>query len=52
MEEKKIKLYYLLWENFTCNMKAKIKLSTKYQNMEDYQNGLTLLNDLEPVTVH
>ena len=32
-------------------MKAKIKSSTKYQNMGDYQNGITLINDLVKITL-
>ena len=46
LDDKKIKLYSLLWENSTYNIKAKIKYSTKYQNKENDQNGITLLNDL------
>ena len=42
------KLYPLLWEKCTENMKANIKPSTKYQNID----GITLLNDLEQVTLN
>ena len=34
LKENNGKLYSLLWEKCTENMKAKIKYSTKYQNME------------------
>ena len=40
-----------MWGNCTDNMKAKIKFSTKYQNMNDDKNGINLLNDPEQVTL-
>ena len=51
LEDNNRKLYYFLWENFTENIKAKIKSSTKYQNMDDDKNGITLLNDQEQATL-
>ena len=46
LEENNGKLYYLLWEKYTDNMKSMINYSTKYQNMYNDQNGIPLLNDL------
>ena len=46
LDDNNRKLYSLLWAKCTDNMKADIKSSTKYQNMEDDQNDITLLNNV------
>ena len=46
-EENNRKLYSLLWDTFTNNVEARIKSSTKYQNMENYHNYITILNDMK-----
>ena len=44
-------MYSLLWKKYTDNIKANIKYSTKYQNIEDDQNGITIINYMEQFTL-
>ena len=51
LEENNGKMYSLLRKKGTDNVKAKMKYSTKYQNIEDDQNVITQINQNEQVTM-
>ena len=52
VKENNVKLYSFLWSNSTYKINTKIKSSTKYQNMKDDHNVISLLNYTETITLN